>query len=163
MKRAEFHIIYVSVNAIREGSRRRTKDAIVTGRHVFLEADRDGPALIRRIRTRSDLPPLSYMLESSPGRVHVFWRVTGFTALTVERLERFLARDLDTDIAATTCSQTTRLPGYQQPQTRALAPCARGLHGHALAPRARSVPWSAGAVSDDLAPRLNRGPPSNLA
>ena len=35
--------VYVSVNAVREGQRTRTKDAIAAVRHIFLEADEDGP------------------------------------------------------------------------------------------------------------------------
>jgi hypothetical protein len=114
----QFHIMYVSVNTIRAGCRRRTKDAIAAVRHVFLEADHDGPGLLERIRARSGLPPPSYILQSSPGKVHVFWRATGFTPAGVERLERHLSRDLGTDVAATTCSQTTRLPGFRNHKRR---------------------------------------------
>jgi hypothetical protein len=110
--------VYVSVNTIRPGCRRRTKDAIAAVRHVFLEADHDGCGLLERIGARRDLPRPSYILESSPGRVHVFWRASGFTAGGIEGLERLLARDLDTDIAATTCSQTTRLPGFRNHKRR---------------------------------------------
>jgi hypothetical protein len=35
----QFHIIYVSVNAIAARRRRRTRDAIASVRHVFLDAD----------------------------------------------------------------------------------------------------------------------------
>jgi hypothetical protein len=110
--------VYVSVNTIRPGWRQRTKDAIAEVRHVFLEADHDGCELLERIGARRDLPRPSYILESSPGRVHVFWRASGFTAGSVEGLERLLARDLETDIAATTCSQTTRLPGFRNHKRR---------------------------------------------
>jgi hypothetical protein len=113
VKRAEFHIIYVSVNAIRAGCRTRTKDAIGAIRHIFLEADRDGPRLIAEVSARAELPAPSYVLESSPGRVHVFWRASGFTPDAAERLQKHLARELGTDEAATPCSQTTRLPGYR--------------------------------------------------
>jgi hypothetical protein len=104
--------VYVSVNVIspRKVSRRRT--AIGAIRHVFLDADHDGPAVLAAIAARGDLPPLSYVLHSSPNRVHVFWRVAGFTIEHVEALQKQLARELDTDPAATSCSQTTRLPGF---------------------------------------------------
>jgi hypothetical protein len=110
--------VYVSVNVIspRKVSRRRT--AIGAIRHVFLDADHDGPAVLAAIAARGDLPPLSYVLHSSPNRVHVFWRVAGFTIEHVEALQKQLARELDTDPAATSCSQTTRLPGFLNQKRR---------------------------------------------
>lgn len=105
--------VYVSVNAIQPGRRTRTKDAIGTIRHIFLDADHDGPKVLDQIGTRDDLPPTSYVLESSPGRIHVFWRAEGFTPEGAARLQKHLAQDLATDGAATSCSQTTRLPGYR--------------------------------------------------
>jgi len=61
---------------------------------------------------RRDLPPPSYLLQSSRNRVHMFWRVSGFTCEQVEALQKQLARELATDPAATSCSQLTRLPGF---------------------------------------------------
>jgi hypothetical protein len=49
---------------------------------------------------RRDLPPLSYVLHTSPSHVHLFWRVTGFDRDLVERLQKQLARELGTDAAA---------------------------------------------------------------
>jgi hypothetical protein len=105
--------IYVSVNAIRPGVRARTKKAIGTVRHLFLEADRDGAGVLARIAGADDIPPPSYALESSPNRVHVFWRVASFTTEAIERLQKHLAAEFRTDVAATACSQTTRVPGYR--------------------------------------------------
>src|SRR5262249_14507367 len=59
-----------------------------------------------------ELPRPSYVLRSSPGRAHVFWRVKGFSCDAVEALEKHLARTLGTDLAATACTQVTRLPGF---------------------------------------------------
>jgi hypothetical protein len=104
--------VYVSVNAIAAGRRGRTRDAMGAVRHVFLEADREGDTVLARAQARSDLPPPSYVLHSSPGRVHLFWRVTGFDGVYVESLQKQLASELDTDPAATPITQTTRLPGF---------------------------------------------------
>ena len=103
--------VYVSVNAVVPG-RSRARRAIAAVRHVFLEEDRDGPKLLTTLASRSDLPSVSYVLHSSPGRIHVFWRVRGFTPGGVEALQKRLSRELGTDSAATSCSQTTRLPGF---------------------------------------------------
>ena len=69
--------VYVSVNAVLPG-RSRTRRAIASIRHVFLEEDSDGLGLLATLTTRPDLPPPSYVLHSSPGRLHVFWRAHGF-------------------------------------------------------------------------------------
>lgn len=104
--------VYVSVNAIRPQRKARTRDAIGDIRHVFLDADRDGQQVLAAIAGRRDLPPPSYVLHSSPNRLHVLWRVSGFTKEGVEALQKQLALELKTDKAATSCAQITRLPGF---------------------------------------------------
>jgi hypothetical protein len=104
--------VFVSVNAIASGRRTRTRDAIGSVRHVFLDADQDGRAVLLRVAARRDLPNPSYVLYSSPNHVHLFWRVTGFDHVSVERLQKQLARELNTDTAATPVTQNTRLPGF---------------------------------------------------
>ena len=103
--------VYVSINAIHPG-RSRSRHAVGGVRHVFLEEDVDGPGLLAALTTRPDLPPPSYVLHSSPGRVHVFWRVRGFDSGAVETLQKRLAGELNSDTAATSCAQMTRLPGF---------------------------------------------------
>lgn len=111
-RRGQFHIIYVSVNPLEPGQRSRTRHAVREIRHVFLDADRDACDVLARIADRPDLPAPSYVLHSSPDRVHVLWRVAGFVVPTIEALQKQLARELQTDPAATPCNQTTRMPGY---------------------------------------------------
>lgn len=104
--------VFVSVNAITPSRRSRTRDAIATVRHIFLDADRDGAAVLSCVERRKDLPSPSYVLHTSPNHVHIFWRAAGFDHASVERLQKQLARDLQTDPAATPVTQTTRLPGF---------------------------------------------------
>ena len=103
--------VYVGVNAYRPG-RSRAREAVTEVRHLFLEEDGDGPGLLAALSTRPDLPPPSYVLHSSPGRLHVLWRVRDIAPSQVEQLQKQLARELLTDRAATSCTQTTRLPGF---------------------------------------------------
>ena len=104
--------VFASVNAIRPQRKARTRDAIGEIRHVFLDADRDGQGVLAAIAGSRDLPPPSYVLHSSANRLHVFWRVVGFSKEGVEALQKQLARELGTDRAATSCAQVTRLPGF---------------------------------------------------
>jgi hypothetical protein len=104
--------VYVSVNAVRPGQLTRSRRAIRDIRHIFAEADHDGAQVVRTIDDRRDLPRPSYLLHSTPNRVHVFWRATGFAVARAESLQKRLARELRTDSAATPVSQMTRLPGF---------------------------------------------------
>jgi hypothetical protein len=109
---AQKYNIFVSVNAIASGHRSRTRDDISAIRHVFLDADHDGAAVLARVSQRGDLPDPNYILHSSPSHMHVFWRATDFDKDLVERLQKQLARELQTDPAATPVTQNTRLPGF---------------------------------------------------
>lgn len=79
---------------------------------MFLDADKDGDGVLQAIGARRDLPLPSYVIRSSPGRLHVLWQVAGFTKEGAEALQKQLAGELGTDRAATSCAQLTRLPGF---------------------------------------------------
>lgn len=104
--------VYVSVNSVKCGQRSRRREAVDAIRHVFLDADDRADDVLASIAADHTLPPPSYVMRSSPGRAHVFWRVSGFTKQSVEALEKHLAARLGTDPAATACTQVTRLPGF---------------------------------------------------
>lgn len=146
--------VYVSVNAIRPQRKARTRDAIGEIRHVFLDADRDGQQVLAAISARRDLPVPSYVLHSSPNRLHVMWRVTGFTREGVEALQKQLARELKTDKAATSCAQTTRLPGFFNHKYRP-APMILAQYGtakHVYAPGDFPLAEATAALSSTTAP-----------
>jgi hypothetical protein len=107
------HDVYASVNAIAAGARSRTRRDVANVRHVFLDVDQDAQSVLRQLGRRSDLPPPSYVVHTSPMRVHVLWRVRDFGAVEVERLQKQLAADLGGDLAATSVTQLTRLPGFR--------------------------------------------------
>lgn len=111
-KNAHGFSIFVGVNALTPGRRSRTRDAVSAVRHVFLDADKDADHVVACIHRRHDLPPPSFVIRSSPGRAHVFWKVTGMSVPEVEALQRHLARELGTDLAATSAAQLLRLPGF---------------------------------------------------
>jgi len=104
--------VYVSVNSVRCGQRSRRREAVAAVRHVFLDADERADDVLASIAADTVVPSPSYVLRSSPGRAHVFWRVNGFTPHAVEAIEKHLARRFGTDPAATACTQVTRLPGF---------------------------------------------------
>jgi hypothetical protein len=103
--------VFVSVNAITPGVRRRTRSSICSIRHVFLDADSDGCQVAAKLQRHALVPPPSFVLSSSQARRQVIWRVSDFTCESVETLQRGLAFTLGTDPAATSCAQLMRLPG----------------------------------------------------
>jgi hypothetical protein len=104
--------VYISLNAIRPQRKARTRDAIGDIRHVFVDADRNGQVVLEAIKARRDLPTPSYVVHTSPNRLHALWRATGFTRDGAEALQKQLAKELKTDTAATSCAQLTRVPGF---------------------------------------------------
>jgi hypothetical protein len=117
---AQKYEVYVSMNSLQPGARGRTKADIDQIRHVYLDLDEAGPEALKAILDRQDLPKPNYVLNTSPGKYQVVWRVEGFTKDQAEALQRGLARDTGADPAATDCARVLRLPGfynhkYQQP------------------------------------------------
>jgi len=104
--------LYVSVNAVAPQQTSRHRAAIRTIRHVFVDVDHRGEHVLEAISRRHDVPQPSYVLHTSPQRVHLLWRVTRFSSDASEALQRHLARELHADTAATSCAQLTRLPGF---------------------------------------------------
>ena len=135
--------VYVSVNAYRPG-RSRAREAVAHVRHLFLEEDLDGPGLLAALSTRPDLPPPSYVLHSSPGRLHVLWRVRDIAPSRVEQLQKQLARELLDGSGRNVVRADHEVAGILQSQATAIGsrrhrvpPLARRLRGEGSASRRR--------------------------
>ena len=111
-KNAHAFSVFVSINALTPGQRSRTRESVRAVRHVFLDADVDADRVLATIDRRPDLPPPSFVIQSSAGRAHILWRVAGMSVRPAEALQKHLARELKTDTAATSAAQLTRLPGF---------------------------------------------------
>ena len=104
--------VYVSMNALKEGSRSRTKDDVAEIRHVYLDFDDNGTAAVQTLLKRNDVPQPNYLVNSSPDRWQVVWKVEGFANEDAERLMRYLVSETGADPAATDSSRVMRLPGF---------------------------------------------------
>jgi hypothetical protein len=111
-KNANQHEVYVSMNALKDEARGRTKADVAIIRHVYLDFDDHGTEAVERLLKRPDLPQPNYVLNSSPGKWQVVWKVQGFGKDQAEDLQRGLARDTGADPAATDSSRVLRLPGF---------------------------------------------------
>lgn len=104
--------VYVGMNTLNAGARSRTKEDIAAVRHIYLDFDHNGTAAVQSMIQRADLPEPNYLVNSSPGKWQVVWKVEGFQQDEAERLMRQLVRELGADPAATDSSRVLRLPGY---------------------------------------------------
>ena len=104
--------VFIGMNPVREGSRSRTKEQIREVRHTYLDLDEEAGASLQAIRTSGDAPPPNFILDTSPGKHQVVWRVEGLDTNQAETLLRALASQYGGDPAATDISRLLRLPGF---------------------------------------------------
>jgi hypothetical protein len=104
--------VYVGMNPIKDGAYSRTKENIKDIRHVYLDLDKNGDKSLEAIRNSTEVPPPNFVLDTSPGKHQVVWKVTGFSQDEAESLLRSLANRFDGDLAATDSTRVLRLPGF---------------------------------------------------
>lgn len=105
--------VYIGMNSLKPESRTRTKDDILEIRHLYLDLDSDGPNALTRIQ-QSDLVPMpNYILNTSPDRFQVVWRVKDVAQEKAETLLRAMARQFGADPAATDSTRVLRIPGFK--------------------------------------------------
>jgi RepB DNA-primase from phage plasmid len=100
------------MNPVKEWARNRTKEQIREIRHTYLDLDEEAGASLLAIRASGDVPPPNFVLDTSPGKHQVVWRVEGLDASQAESLLRALASQYGGDPAATDISRLLRLPGF---------------------------------------------------
>ena len=104
--------VYVGMNPIKDGAYSRTKENIKNIRHVYLDLDKNGDKSLEAIRNSTEVPPPNFVLDTSPGKHQVVWKVTGFSQDEAESLLHSLANRFDGDLAATDSTRVLRLPGF---------------------------------------------------
>lgn len=104
--------IFIGMNPLKSGIPNRTKENVREIRHVYLDLDEDAGASLHAVRTSSDVPSPNFVLDTSPGKHQVIWRVEGLDQEQAESLLRSLANQFGGDPAATDVSRVLRLPGF---------------------------------------------------
>jgi RepB DNA-primase from phage plasmid len=105
--------VYVSMNTLKPSAHGRTKADIRDIRHVYLDLDEGGQAKLEALRAREELPQPNWVLQSSPGKFQVVWKVEGFDGNRAEEVMRGLVESTGADPAATDISRVLRLPGFR--------------------------------------------------
>lgn len=104
--------IFVGMNPIKDGAYSRTKHNIKDIRHVYLDLDRNGDKSLEDIRASIDIPAPNFVLDTSPGKHQVVWKVADVNQDQAESLLHSLANQFDADLAATDTTRVLRLPGF---------------------------------------------------
>jgi len=104
--------IYVGMNPIKDGAYSRTKKNIKDIRHVYLDLDNKGDEALDAIRNSPEVPAPNFVVDTSPGKHQVVWKVSGFSQDEAESLLHSLANKFAGDLAATDSTRVLRLPGF---------------------------------------------------
>jgi RepB DNA-primase from phage plasmid len=104
--------IFIGMNPIKEGAHSRTKESLREIRHVYLDIDRNGEQAIEIIRSSLDVPTPNFVLNTSPGKYQVVWRIAGADLAQAENFLRNMANHFGGDPAATDTARVLRLPGF---------------------------------------------------
>ena len=104
--------MYVSLNAFQDDARGRTKTELKHIRHLYLDLDEDGSRQVAAIHHDNTVPTPNYVLNTSPEKYQVIWKVEGIGQDEAEALLRALAQRFGGDPAATDSTRVFRVPGF---------------------------------------------------
>jgi len=104
--------LFIGMNPMKNGIPSRTKENVREIRHVYLDLDEDAGASLHALRTSGDAPSPNFVVDTSPGKHQVVWRVEGLEQQQAESLLHSLAKQFGGDSAATDVSRVLRLPGF---------------------------------------------------
>ena len=104
--------IYVGMNPLKQDASTRTKGDIETIRHVYVDLDHGGSAALEEIKNSDLVPQPNYVLNTSPDKFQVVWKVEGITLEEAEALQHAMVREFGGDPAATDATRVLRLPGF---------------------------------------------------
>src|SRR5882724_6306381 len=111
-KNANGSDIYIGMNPLKKDASTRTKEEIESIRHVYLDLDHGGPEALGAIENSSVVPKPNYVLNSSPEKHQVVWKVEGMNLEEAEGLLHAMAREFGGDHAATDATRVLRVPGF---------------------------------------------------
>lgn len=104
--------VYIGMNTLKRDAQSRTKEDIDKIRHIYLDIDRRGREALDAIRKSSAVPPPNYVLQTSPDKFQVVWKVENISQDHAEGLQRSMVREFGGDPAATDSTRVLRLPTF---------------------------------------------------
>jgi hypothetical protein len=112
--------VFLTTNALRPDATGRTRQDIHVIRHVYLDIDVDGPAVLHRVMEDPRIPKPNYVLNTSPAKYQVVLKVQDFSIGQAESLQRLMATEFGADRTVVDAARVLRIPGlynkkYQEP------------------------------------------------
>ncbi len=104
--------VYIGMNALKRDAQSRTKEDIETIRHLYLDVDHNGPLALEAIENSGLVPRPNYVLETSPEKYQVVWKVEGIAQDQAETLQRAMVSEFGGDPAATDSTRVLRVPNF---------------------------------------------------
>ncbi len=104
--------VYIGMNALKPEAHTRTKEDILTVRHVYVDLDHEGSRCLAAIEQSNLVPAPSYVLQTSPDKFQVIWRVEEVAQAHAEELQHAMVHEFGGDPAATDVTRVLRLPGF---------------------------------------------------
>jgi len=104
--------VYIGMNTLRHDAQSRTKEDIEAIRHLYLDIDRNGPSALEGVETSGLVPRPNYVIETSPEKYQVVWKVERIAQDQAEVLQRAMVREFGGDPAATDSTRVLRLPEF---------------------------------------------------
>ena len=103
---------FVGMNPLKNGANGRTKENIREIRHLYLDLDTGGQNALDSIRNSLKVSTPTFVLDTSPDKHQVVWRVEGLRTEEAESMLRAMASQFGGDPAATDSTRVLRLPGF---------------------------------------------------
>jgi len=104
--------VFIGMNPLKDGASSRTKGSLKEIRHVYLDLDEDAEAAMADVRNSLDAPAPNFVLDTSPGKHQVVWKIEGLDMEQAETLLRSLANRFGGDPAATDATRVLRMPDF---------------------------------------------------
>jgi hypothetical protein len=104
--------VYIGMNVLKPDAQSRTKDDIETIRHLYLDIDRNGQLALETVENSGLVPRPNYVLETSPKKYQIIWKVEGIAQDQAEALQRAMVQEFGGDPGATDSTRVLRLPNF---------------------------------------------------
>lgn len=146
--------IYIGMNTVKEGACTRTKRDILEIRHIYLDLDYRGSEALKAIHNSDEVPKPNFVLDTSPGKHQVIWKIENATPQDAEDLQQRMAHEFGADIAATDASRVLRLPGFANKKYSAECLVRATKHSDQTY-KLRDFKLASGPVKSDRTPEQN--------
>jgi len=110
--------IYLTTNTLMPRSSTRTRQDVLVIRHVYLDIDAEGPAVLQKLMTDPRVPKPNYVVNTSPEKFQTLWKVQDFSIGQAETLQRVMAAEFGADRAVVDAARVLRVPGFKNHKYR---------------------------------------------